>query len=104
MLAKDKGYCVSEIYVPEGSKFVGVSIADTKLKEQDINELTLYRGNKVIPNPKQERILEANDKLLCFGKLESMRGMIPAKTRKRRQPKVTELTGTPQVTDPGVES
>jgi ribosomal protein S6--L-glutamate ligase len=103
-LTVSKGYGVSEIYVPEGSKFVGVSITDTKLKEQDINVLTLYRGNKVIPNPKQERILEANDKLLCFGKLESMRGMIPAKTRKRRQPKVTELTGTLPITDPDVES
>lgn len=90
-LTVSKGYGVSEIFVPEGSKFVGLSITDTKLKEQDINVLTLYRGAKVIPNPKQERVLEPNDKLLCFGKLESMRSMVPARTRKRRQPELADL-------------
>ena len=90
-LTVSKGYGVSEIYVPEGSKFVGRTIAQTKLQEHDVNVLTLYRGNKVIPNPRQDRLLEANDKLLCFGKLEAMRDMIPAKTRSRRQPDVANL-------------
>jgi ribosomal protein S6--L-glutamate ligase len=90
-LTVSKGYGVSEIYVPEGSNFVGMSIRDTKLSEKDINVLTLYRGNKVIPNPRMDRLLEADDKLLCFGKMESMRGMVPARTRKRRSPKINEL-------------
>lgn len=90
-LTVSKGYGVSEIYVPEGSKFVGQTIIETQLYENDINVLTLYRGNKVIPNPKGSRELEAGDKLLCFGKLESMRGMIPAKAQRRRAPKVTQL-------------
>jgi ribosomal protein S6--L-glutamate ligase len=90
-LTVSKGYGVSEIYIPEGSKFVGMTIAETELREQDINVLTLYRGAKVIPNPKNSRMLEANDKLLCFGKLESMRGMIPAKTRRRRNPQIVDL-------------
>ncbi len=93
-LTVSKGYGVSEIYVPEGSKFVGMTITETKLREQDINVLTLYRGNKVIPNPKNERVLEANDKLLCFGKLESMRHMVPLKTRRRRAPEVKDLKHT----------
>jgi ribosomal protein S6--L-glutamate ligase len=103
-LTVSKGYGVSEIYVPEGSKFVGLSITDTKLKEQDINVLTLYRGAKVIPNPKQERILEPNDKLLCFGKMESMRGMIPTKARNRRQPTVTPLPDKLTDSEPDAES
>ncbi|WP_236994854.1 TrkA C-terminal domain-containing protein [Granulosicoccus antarcticus] len=82
---------MSEIYIPEGSHFVGVSIAATELAEQDINVLTLYRGSKIIPNPKKERLLEADDKLLCYGKLESMRSMVPAKTRRRRRPEVLDL-------------
>jgi len=90
-LTVSKGYGVSEIYVPEGSNFVGLSIEQTQLLEQDINVLTLYRGNKVIPNPKLSRVLEADDKLLCFGKLESMRGMVPVRTRRRRAPKIQEL-------------
>ncbi|MGK0225125.1 MAG: ribosomal protein S6--L-glutamate ligase [Limisphaerales bacterium] len=90
-LTVSKGYGVTEIYVPEGSNFVGMTIKDTDLAEQDINVLTLYRGNKVIPNPKPRRVLEPDDKLLCFGKLESMRGMIPKKTRRRRQPQIQDL-------------
>tara|TARA_R110001592_G_scaffold363371_1_gene685766 strand:- start:414481 stop:415677 length:1197 start_codon:yes stop_codon:yes gene_type:complete len=90
-LTVSKGYGVSEIYVPEGSRFIGQTIVETQLSESDINILTLYRGAKVIPNPRKDRVLEPGDKLLCFGKLESMRGMIPARTRRRRRPVVQEL-------------
>jgi ribosomal protein S6--L-glutamate ligase len=90
-LTVSKGYGVSEIYVPEGSKFDGLTITETKLAEQDINVLTLYREAKAIPNPRRDRVLQAHDKLLCFGKLEAMRGMVPAKSRRRRQPAVKDL-------------
>lgn len=90
-LTVSKGYGVSEIYVPEGSNFVGQTITQTKLRESDINVLTLYRGAKVIPNPRADRVLEPGDKLLCFGKMESMRGMIPRKEQRRRRPTVQEL-------------
>ncbi len=102
-LTVSKGYGVSEIYIPDGSNFVGMTIADTQLREQDINVLTLYRGAKSIPNPKATRELEANDKLLCFGKLESMREMIPARTRQRRQPKIADLPGEVLERGPDVE-
>ncbi|MGX5201911.1 cation:proton antiporter regulatory subunit [Aliikangiella sp. IMCC44632] len=95
-----KGYGVSEIFIPEGSNFVGMTIEQTQLREQDINVLNLYRGIKTIPNPKSSRVLEANDKLLCFGKLESMRHMVPVKTRRRRQPKVTSLENTDVIGEP----
>jgi ribosomal protein S6--L-glutamate ligase len=94
-LTVSKGYGVSEIYVPEGSNFVGQTITQTKLRESDINVLTLYRGAKVIPNPRADRVLEPGDKLLCFGKMESMRGMIPRKEQRRRRPTVQELDPSP---------
>lgn len=90
-LTVSKGYDVSEIYVPEGSRFVGQTIAEIEKDERDINVLTLYRGAKAIPNPRVTRQLEPNDKLLCFGKLEAMRGMIPIRTRRRRRPRVKDL-------------
>jgi ribosomal protein S6--L-glutamate ligase len=37
----------------------------------------------VIPNPKKDVVLEAGDRLLCFGKLEEMRSMIPERRRRR---------------------
>jgi ribosomal protein S6--L-glutamate ligase len=90
-LTVSKGYGVSEIYLPEGSKYVGQTILETKLSQQDINVLTLYRGTKIIPNPRSDRVLEARDKLLCFGKLESMRSLVPRKSRRGRRPVLKDL-------------
>lgn len=90
-LTVSRGYGVTEIHIPEGSEFVGKTIDESGLPEQDINVLTLYRGTTVIPNPRLKRHLESGDRLLCFGKLESMRGMIPAKTRRRRRPAIQNL-------------
>ena len=90
-LTVSKGYGVSEIHIPEGSEFEGLAIADTNLRDSDINVLTLYRGKTVIPNPRNERKLEAEDRLLCFGKLEAMRGLLPPKARRRRRPKIKKL-------------
>ncbi len=90
-LTVSRGYGVTEIHIPEGSEFIGQSIDESGLPEQDINVLTLYRGTTVIPNPRLKRTLEPGDRLLCFGKLEAMRGMVPKKTRRRRAPRVKAL-------------
>ncbi len=94
-LTVSRGYGVAELHVPEGSEYVGKQIRESGLAEKDINVLTLYRGTTVIPNPRSERQLEVGDRLLCFGKLEMMRELIPAKTRRRRRPKVKDLPELP---------
>jgi ribosomal protein S6--L-glutamate ligase len=88
-LTVSTGYGVAELLVREGSEFVGKTITASGLRDRDITVLTLHRKTEVIPNPRESRVLEAHDRLLCFGKLESMRGMIP--DRKRRRAKVREL-------------
>ncbi len=90
-LSVSRGYGVTEIHVPEGSDYVGKAISESGLRDKDINVLTLNRGTTVIPNPRSSRQLEPGDRLLCFGKLELMRDLIPAKTRRRRRPKVQDL-------------
>ncbi|WP_425396180.1 RimK family alpha-L-glutamate ligase [Aeoliella sp.] len=90
-LTVSTGYGVTEIHIPEGSEYVGKTVQESGLREKDINALTLYRGTTVIPNPRADRQLEAGDRLLCFGKLERMRDMIPEKTRRRRRPKIKDL-------------
>jgi ribosomal protein S6--L-glutamate ligase len=94
-LTVSRGYGVAEIFVPEGSVFVGKTIVESRLREHDINVLTLYRDAIVIPNPKAERVLQPNDRLLCFGKLESMKGMVPKRTRQRRSPAIREIASPP---------
>ncbi len=97
-LTVSRGYGVTEIYIPAGSEFVGKTIDGSGLPELDINVLTLYRGTTVIPNPRLKRTLEPGDRLLCFGKLESMRSMIPERARKSRQPRVKHLPDTVHLT------
>jgi ribosomal protein S6--L-glutamate ligase len=90
-LTVSRGYGVTEIFIPVGSEYIGQTILGSGLREKDINVLTLHRDGKIIPNPKSERVLTANDRLLCFGKLESMKGLIPDRTQKRRKPKMKNL-------------
>ncbi len=91
-LTVSKGYGVTELFMPKGSEYIGKTILDSGLREKDINVLTLHTEGKVIPNPRSDRIIKADDKLLCFGKLESMKELIPEKTRKRRRPKMQQLS------------
>ncbi len=94
-LSVSKGYGVTEILIPKESQLVGQTLDDGGFKEKDINALTLHRDGKIIPNPKAERVIEANDRILCFGKLEEMKKLIPPKTVSRRRPKLQKLTDRP---------
>ncbi len=82
-LTVSTGYGVAELLVREDAHLVGQSLRESGLNERDITVLTLHRGPQVIPNPKPGRVLEANDRLLCFGRLEEMREMIPARRQRR---------------------
>ena len=90
-LAVSKGHGVAEINIPAGSEYVGKSLVNSGLSDKGINVLTLHRDGKVIPNPKSVRSLEANDRLLCFGRIESMKELVPEKTRRRRRPKLKKI-------------
>jgi len=97
-LTVSKGYGAAELQMPEGSSLIGQTIAESGLREKDLNILTLYRGSSVIPNPRATRVLEAGDRLLCFGKLELMRDLVPARTRDKRRPEVHELPASARAT------
>jgi len=92
-LSVSTGYGVAEIIVYSNADFVGKRLADSGLGERDITVLTLHRGATVMPNPKGDLVLEASDRLLCFGKLDEMRSMVPE--RRRRRTKVRKLPTEP---------
>ncbi len=93
-LTVSTGYGVSELHIREGSGLVGRTL-DEGLKDRDIKVLTLNRGTKVIPNPKGGREMEAEDRLLCFGKLDAMRDLVPARRRRRQRPALQKLPEDP---------
>lgn len=92
-LSVSTGYGVAELLVHGDADIVGKTLGESGLREKDISVLTLHRGTSVIPNPRGSHVLEPEDRLLCFGKLEEMRSMIPER-RKRRQ-KVKKLPKHP---------
>ncbi len=92
-LTVSTGYGVAEILVHGASEMVGRRLGESGLRDRDITALTLQRGTSVIPNPRGSYVLEAGDRLLCFGKLEEMRSMIPS--RRRRARKVKRLPKDP---------
>lgn len=100
-LTVSRGYGVADINIPHGSTYIGQSIADTGLREQDVVVLTLRRGKNIISNPKGSRILEADDSLLCYGRVDHMKGLITdlpknrLKLKKLPSTSVTEGTTTP---------
>jgi ribosomal protein S6--L-glutamate ligase len=91
-LAVSTGYGVAEILVHGGGDFVGKELGESGLSERDITVLTLHRGTTVVPNPRRNHVLQAGDRLLCFGKLEEMRSMVP---NRRRRAKVRKLPKQP---------
>ncbi|MBC8329262.1 MAG: RimK family alpha-L-glutamate ligase [Planctomycetes bacterium] len=100
-LTVSTGYGVTELHLPEGSLLIGQTIAESGLRDQDISVLTLQRGVTVIPNPRSSRVLEAEDRLLCFGRLAAMKELIPQRRRKRRKVrKLPDLVTEPEAPAP----
>jgi ribosomal protein S6--L-glutamate ligase len=94
-LTVSRGYGVTELHIPEGSQYVGKRIDESGFSDRDINVLTLTQGTTVIPNPKPSRVLGHGDRILCFGKLEMMRELVPIKTRRKRKPEIQDLPDLP---------
>ncbi|HET8988356.1 MAG TPA: RimK family alpha-L-glutamate ligase, partial [Humibacillus sp.] len=92
-LTVSTGYGVAELVVHAGADIIGKTIGESGLEERDIQVLTLHRGTTVVPNPRRRIELEAEDRLLCFGRLEEMRSMIPE--RRRRRATVRRLPSEP---------
>ena len=89
-LTMSRGYGVSELPIPAGSELLGKTIAESGLREKEIVILMLARGGKVIPAPRSSRELQRGDRLLCFGKLETMKSFLPPRRRRRRPKKLVD--------------
>jgi len=85
-LSVSAGYGVVELVVHEGAALLAAGTTIGELREQDITVLTLHRGTAVIPNPLSDRVIEVDDRLLCFGRFEAMRGLVPERRRRGRIP------------------
>lgn len=82
-LTEAAGYGVAEIHVDHGADIDGITLAASGLRERDITVLVIENNYGVVPNPAGDRMLNAGDRLLCFGRLEAMRSLAPARRARR---------------------
>lgn len=82
-LTLKNGYGVAEIPIGPKSELIGKTIVDSGLRDRDVVILSIIRESITIPNPRKEREILSGDTLVCFGKLETLRTLIPVK-RKRK--------------------
>jgi ribosomal protein S6--L-glutamate ligase len=87
-LTLKSGYGVAEFTITPESDLIGKTIAESGLRDRDVIVLNISRQGLVIPNPKGSRELMLGDSLLCFGKLITLRTLVPQvkpRTRKTRR-------------------
>ncbi|TVR15832.1 MAG: RimK family alpha-L-glutamate ligase [Planctomycetota bacterium] len=84
-LSLRNGYGVTEFIVSPESELVHRSIADSQLRERDVIVLSISRDSVTIPNPRADREILAGDTLLCYGKLITLRSLIPPPARKKKK-------------------
>ncbi len=84
-LFESEGYGVGELVVAPKTELAGSTLSASQLRERDIVVLSIERDDQIIANPKGSRQLKVGDRLLCFGKLSTMRELIPHPKRRRRK-------------------
>jgi ribosomal protein S6--L-glutamate ligase len=99
-LSLRNGYGVTEFKVTPDSELCGRSIEDTGLRERDVVVLSISRDSVTIPNPKPDHVITAGDILLCYGKILTLRGLVPPipsqkKKRGRRLKAASGLSDAP---------
>jgi len=69
-------YGVAEFVLHPQAPLVGQSIADSKIRDKGIFIMAIERGNAFIHSPRGKEILEAGDKLIVYGKSESIKNCL----------------------------
>ncbi len=86
-LSLGKGYNIVEIPVTKESSLVNKVLKENGLREREIYILSINRQNLIIPNPKGSDTVLDGDILLCYGKGQMLRSLVPPKTKKIRKKK-----------------
>ena len=67
------GYGISQIEIFKDNPLIDATLMNSELRNADITVLAIQKGGEIIPNPPARTQIALGDKLICFGKLESIR-------------------------------
>lgn len=80
-LVAPSGYGIVQIHVLKGSPVINKIVSALGPAEQDFSLLAVVREGKTIPNPQSNTKIVIDDKLICFGKMESIRNALYEKQK-----------------------
>lgn len=83
-LTVSSGYGVVELVVTAGSELSGRALKDVRLRDRDIQVLSVGRNGEVFPNPRGDLVLKDDDRLLCFGRYDAFRTLLTTPVAARR--------------------
>jgi len=81
------GYGVAELYVDKENPLANKTIAETELRDREVLVVNIERGSLVIPAPHGSQDILPGDKLTCFGKLVTLKSMVPARPARKPRPR-----------------
>lgn len=85
-LTLKSGYVVAEVPIDQNSHLARKKLRDAGLRVQEVTVLSVFRGSVTMPNPGGDYEILPGDRLLCYGKLLTIKSLIPpAKPRRRRR-------------------
>lgn len=84
-LALTAGHSVAEIPIGKGSELKDRKLADTHLRDRDVLVLNVKRHGIAFPNPSGDHVILEGDVLLCYGKMITLKTLIPAPPKGRRK-------------------
>ena len=67
-----KNYGIAEVNIHEGYGDLGKTLSESSFRQNDILILAIERENSVIPTPKATDRIQADDTLICYGKLSNI--------------------------------
>lgn len=67
-----EGYGIAVVEITEDSEIIGLPLSQSGFKERNITVLSIERGEQILPIPKGWNKIRAGDRLVCYGKLETI--------------------------------
>ncbi len=70
------GFGISRLTISGNSGIAGKTVEESGIREQEAIILSIERDGAFIPVPKAARQIEEGDRLLCYGRTESLRRLV----------------------------
>jgi len=76
LLQQADGYGIAQIIVAKKSKVAGSMLSESGFTERDLIVLSIERDKEIIHVPNAQTTIRVGDRLICYGKLDNLTGLI----------------------------